>query len=311
MTISSFPRGVPSDPGKRNFPDAAWADPGLLASHEKWQLDPGAIFVGGTEGTPLGIHDDRHLMTVAGSRSGKGRSVIIPNLCVYCGSVMAIDPKGDLATVTAARRGQGSEHCEGLGQEVFVLDPFKVAQGNARDYRAGFNPLDAIDPHGEDGRDDAALLADALIIPSQTDTHWTDAARQFLTGLILHICESADEKTRNLIQMRRLLTADQDGFTTLLAEMSLSEAANGVVARAANAIIAMADRERSGVISTCIVQTEFFDSPAMQSVLSKSDFSLRDLKDRPCTVYLSLPAGRMGTHSRWLRLMIALTIEAM
>ena len=169
----------------------------------------------------------------------------------------------------------------------------------------------ALPIYGEDGRDDAALLADALIIPSQTDTHWTDAARQFLTGLILHICESADEKTRNLIQMRRLLTADQDGFTTLLAEMSLSEAANGVVARAANAIIAMADRERSGVISTCIVQTEFFDSPAMQSVLSKSDFSLRDLKDRPCTVYLSLPAGRMGTHSRWLRLMIALTIEAM
>ena len=73
----------------------------------------------------------------------------------------------------------------------------------------------------------------------------------------------------------------------------------------------MSDKERSSVLSTAIVQTDFLDSAAMKSVLAKSDFTLASLKDTPSTVYLSLPAGRMGTHSRWLRLMIALTIEAM
>lgn len=49
----------------------------------------------------------------------------------------------------------------------------------------------------------------------------------------------------------------------------------------------------------------------MQNVLARSDFSLADLKEKPTSVFLSLPAGRIGTHARWLRLMIALTIEAM
>ena len=36
-------------------------------------------------------------MTVVGSRAGKGVSLMIPNLLLYEGSVLAIDPKGELA----------------------------------------------------------------------------------------------------------------------------------------------------------------------------------------------------------------------
>jgi type IV secretion system protein VirD4 len=44
------------------------------------------------------------MITVAGSRvAGKGVSVIIPNLIFYPGSVFAIDPKGELASITARR----------------------------------------------------------------------------------------------------------------------------------------------------------------------------------------------------------------
>ncbi|MEZ5896966.1 MAG: type IV secretory system conjugative DNA transfer family protein [Parvularculaceae bacterium] len=262
-------------------------------------------------GAPLGIRDDRHLLTVAGSRSGKGRSSIIPNMCLYPGSVMAIDPKGDLATITAARRGHGSQHASGMGTDVFVLDPFKSVRGAARDYAASFNPLDLIDPDSLYGRDDAALLADSLIIPSATDSHWSDAAKMLLTGLILHVCASSEGDQRNLLTMRAHLTAGEEDFAEVLSDMVLSNTAEGACARAANSLLAMSDRERSSVLSTAIVQTDFLDSPAMKSVLAKSDFMLAMLKEKPCSVYLSLPAGRMGTHSRWLRLMIALTIEAM
>ena len=93
--------------------------------------------------------------------------------------------------------------------------------------------------------------------------------------------------------------------------MACCDAAEGNIARAANTLVNMSDKERSSILSTAIVQTDFLDSPAMRSVLDHSDFTLTSLKDKPTTVYLSLPAGRMGTHSRWLRLMIALTIEAM
>ena len=310
MTLEHFPRGVPERQAN-GFPDAAWCPPERLTSAEAWRYMSSTILVGNIDGTPLGIRDDRHLVTVAGSRAGKGRSVIIPNMCLYPGSVLAIDPKGDLATITASRRGRGSEHVQGLETDVFVLDPFKTARGTTRDYRASFNPLDMIDQDGFYGRDDAALLADALIIPSKTDSHWSDAAKMLLTGLILHICAAEEPPTRNLLKLRAYITLDEDSFAELLAEMALSDTAEGVVARSANSLIAMSDRERSSVLSTAIVQTDFLDSPAMKSVLAKSDFTLASLKEKPTSVYLSLPAGRMGTHSRWLRLMIALAIEAM
>jgi type IV secretion system protein VirD4 len=311
ILLEYFPRGVEDNPRQNAFPNAAWARPATLTDHSKWKFENGAVLAGKIGDTPLGLTDDRHLMTVAGSRAGKGRSVIIPNMCLYPGSVVAIDPKGDLATITALRRGRGSDTVEGMGHDVYVLDPFHAVQGAAREYCAAFNPLDMIDVFGPNGRDDAALIADALIIPSKMEQHWTDAAKMLLTGVILHICAAREGEDRSLITLRQSLTADLDGFTELLAEMAVSDTADGVVARAANTLIGMSDRERAGVLSTAIVQTEFLDSPAMREVLQSSDFSLTDLKEKPISVYLSLPAGRMGTHSRWLRLMIALTIEAM
>lgn len=41
----------------------------------------GSIYLGRNEkGQPIGINDDRHIFTAAGNRSGKGISLIIPNL---------------------------------------------------------------------------------------------------------------------------------------------------------------------------------------------------------------------------------------
>ncbi len=65
----------------------------------------------------IGRADDRHMITVAGSRAGKSSTVLIPNLKRHPGSCVVLDPKGELARATAAHRTR-------LGQRVFVLDPF-------------------------------------------------------------------------------------------------------------------------------------------------------------------------------------------
>ena len=135
---------------------------------------------------PLGFDDDRHFVTIAGSRSGKGTSAIIPNLCLYPGSVICIDPKGENATLTALRRGSGTTDYKGMGQEVYVLDPFEVAKV-PYSLRAGLNPLALLDPTSPYIVDDAALLAEGLIVSTDgRDTHWDDSARNFIKGLILY-----------------------------------------------------------------------------------------------------------------------------
>ena len=54
---------------------------------------------------PLHYAGDRHLLTVAPTRSGKGVSSIIPNLLTYQGSVIVIDPKGENARESRRRGG--------------------------------------------------------------------------------------------------------------------------------------------------------------------------------------------------------------
>ena len=162
---------------------------------------------------PLGLDDDRHFVTIAGSRSGKGTSAIIPNLCVYSGSVICLDPKGENASRTAAQRGTGGDGCEGLGQEVFVLDPFGVASV-PDGLRAGLNPLALLDPASPSVVDDAAMLAEGLIVSANThDPHWDESARNFVKGLILHLVTTVERPS--LFTLRRFLTqGDKAGWET-------------------------------------------------------------------------------------------------
>src|SRR5262245_31220617 len=110
-------------------------------------------------GQAMGFRDDRHVLLCSGTRGGKGTSIIIPNLCMWRGSVVVIDPKGENAMVTARARGRGSRYCHGwLQQPIRLLDPFHAAatpEDDFSDIRCSYNPLDLIDPGREESVDEA------------------------------------------------------------------------------------------------------------------------------------------------------------
>ena len=100
---------------------------------EGYPHKPGAFWIGRSpidDDHALGFDDDRHVLLVANTRSGKGRAVIANNLALWPGSIVSIDPKGENAMLTARRRGKGSQYCDGMGHEVFVLDPFNTTDPN-------------------------------------------------------------------------------------------------------------------------------------------------------------------------------------
>jgi len=310
VDIAKFPRGVPGRDLRDNIaPFAAWADPNSIATHGRWTYGTGKVFLGAVGSELIGVSDDRHIITVAGSRAGKGVSAIIPNLIEYPGSILVIDPKGENARHTASRRGRGSKNVrKGLGQDVFVLDPFGVSGQPA----ARYNPLSVIDTNLETAVDDAALLAEALVILEEgPGRHFSLGARNALRGIILQVCSEEPPEKRNLVRVRELLTLDAEGFKILIEIMQANQACGGVIRRMANSLANKSDNERSGILSTAIEQTDFIDSPPIARCLSGSDFELADLKRKPTTIYLCLPAGRMATHNRWLRIVINQALEAM
>ena len=111
-----IPRGLKGR--EDNLPRTRWAEPDeLLPKDWDYSTAGGGLFLGYRKGRTLGWKDDRHALTVAGTRAGKGASLIVPNLLLYPGSVLAIDPKGELARITGRRRKE-------LGNKLVVLDPF-------------------------------------------------------------------------------------------------------------------------------------------------------------------------------------------
>ena len=159
---------------------------------------------------PIGYGDDRHICLVSGNRGGKGTSLIINNLCFWPGSAVVVDPKGENATVTAARRGQGSEHCTGMGQIVRVLDPFKAAQVDEC-YRSSFNPLADLDPQSDETIDEASRLANAIVVVKDDarEPFWDESARAMVRGILLHVLTARHftDDERNLITVRNLICA--------------------------------------------------------------------------------------------------------
>ncbi len=156
-----LPRGhalQPKSTGRERALFARWLTPAEM-SGEQWRPE-GGLLLGRRAGRLIGWNDDRHVMTIAGNRAGKGVSLIIPNLLFYEGSALVIDPKGENARITAGRRGKGTKAGgPGLGQDVHVLDPFEVSGVAA----ASFNPIAEIDLNSDDCAEDAGMFADALI----------------------------------------------------------------------------------------------------------------------------------------------------
>ena len=102
--------------------------------------------------------------------------------------------------ITAGRRGKGSE--AGLGQDVYVLDPFGVSGVPS----SSFNPLGELDTASADLIEDAGMFADALIThPDHGEKHWTEFAQALLRALILAVAGDEDPARRNLVTVRKLL----------------------------------------------------------------------------------------------------------
>lgn len=287
------------------FGSAEWAT--LDYCQENGLIGEGGIrlgYVPSKEGLqPLHYTGDRHMLVIAPTRAGKGTSVIIPNLLTYeGGSVLVIDPKGENAMITAEQRGR-------MGSDIHIVDPWGIAtNGNA----SHFNPLDWLDLEDPDIAENAMILADALVMPKASgDPFWSEEAKGILQGLILYVATDPSEAhRRHLGRVRDLLLLDGDDLKLLWQRMVDSE--HHVVASTGARSLQKDPKLMSNVIASAQAETVFLDSGRIRESLSKSSFKFEDLKTRPMSVFLVLPADRLSTFGRWLRLLIqqAITVNA-
>ena len=271
------------------------------AERKTFQSEDG-LLIGRDIGTSKLMRYDgpAHLLTLAPTRAGKGVGTVIPNLLTVPRSVLVIDPKGENAKIAGeARKRFGAVH---------ILDPFGVTGLPA----SAYNPLGRLDPHSLDLGEDAASLAEALVMdpPSQqSDAHWNEEAKALLSGLIMFAVAHEDQDRKTLATVREYLTLPPEKFRALLELMQDSTAAGGLIARAANRFLGKSDREAASVMSSAQRHTHFLDSPRIVAATARSDFQFSALRHDLTSIFLVLPPNRLDAYSRWLRLLVAQALQ--
>lgn len=291
-----------------------FATPEELASDKwRWQQGEPTLLLGRAGERLVGLRrDDRHMLTVAGSRGGKGVSLVIPNLILWPGSALVLDPKGELARTTArARRARG--------QDVVVLDPFGISGQTG----GSCNLLDQIDFASPRYLADLALLGESLIAGTSGSDgdHWINGGRELWTALCIYAKVYHTRPT--LVTVRDLLSGKYgsvlgslDRPSDVFGAMLESDALGGALRGLAISWLEIPDREQGSILSSARRQTHWLEGlsnpdAAMTRVCASSDFQLADLKRRPVTVYLCIPASDMHSYRGWLRAFVNMAMGAL
>jgi len=269
---------------------------------------PEGFYVGGG----YTFWDKGHIITMAGTRAGKGTNLIIPNLLGksnYKGSWVVIDPKGENAAISARYQRE-------CGRTVVILNPWDLLSdklGQAQSY----NPLDILSDNTSIHLvDDAQIIAEMLVpvVANDHNKFFTDNARSIVAGLLMHLVTTETGDDRTLTTLWRWVRYTGDDWDGLIAKMRRSkDPVNGMIIRTiGNEIVKLmeAGEETFGsIISNVLQATDFLKSPALQKSLL-SGYDPTTLSDGNTALYIIIPADKLQSHSRWLRLIVTTTLRA-
>jgi type IV secretion system protein VirD4 len=241
-----------------------------------------------------------HVTTIASTGAGKGVSAVIPALLDFDGSVVCIDPKGELAAVTA-------RHRSSIG-DVLILDPYGVTSS---EHRAAFNPLLDFQIHDESVVSAVERLVESIIVRDKGQAHWDDSAKDLIRGIILHLLGEARSE-HSLARVREVLTLPAAEFSAFLQLMQADrQRAFGLSARAASAQLSRPEKEGASVLSTAQRHTAFLDDPRLSRALSgpENRLAVGSLRDRLGTLFVVVPPAQVATAQRLMRIVIGHTLD--
>lgn len=261
----------------------------------------------GAQRTFSAYAEDRHLATVGPTRSGKGTTVIVQALLEARHSAVVIDPKGQIAAITARRRRE-------MGQRVFMLNPFGLHPGAPwRLPRHRYNPLAHLSLGNPNIVADGAALSQALILTQGREPYFDDTARDLWSATTLHVLDTLGQKA-TLRDVRTIVTdiaaRGKEAATHIVA---MRKSPHLFVRQPIGRFQDPEARDIASAINTAITQTSFLDDPALSDpatgTLTGSDFEWRQLKKQPTTVYLILPGSYMESYAKFLRLLITSALD--
>ncbi len=248
------------------------------------------------------LEGEGHMITIASTGAGKGRGALIPNLLLYEGPAIVIDPKGEAYRITARRRKE-------MGQKIHVLDPF----GLVTEDTDRLNPLDAFDVPGAEHSSVAIDIARQLSggMMSLKEPFWDIRGHDVSAGVISAVANIHEGDDRTLRRVRKYLKSDDLSYSLAIFLDRHSDKLHAFAHEEIASVLQLEERVRSSIYATTCSYYSVIASDAAQRTLGPSTIDLAAVRrGDPMTIYLVVPPTQLGSHASLFRLWTSVLMSA-
>jgi type IV secretion system protein VirD4 len=244
----------------------------------------------GRDGIILGRRGRRYLMLAgqqgvalaAPPRAGKGTGVVVPNALNWPGSLVCVDIKRENWTITAGFRRHS-------GQACYLFDPFAEDGRTAR-----WNPFSYVSADPQRRLNDLQRIAEMLYSdPPNVDPFWTASARSLFLGIALYLFETPSLLKTIGEVLRQGMASDDEGFgqhwkRLIEGRNSGTRPLSSQCVRSLYDVIDLAPVTASSIRKTFTSRLDLWLNPILDAATSESDFDLRELRQKPMSIYVGV-----------------------
>ena len=255
-------------------------------------------------GTPL-VYDkeaayvdngESHTLVIGATGSGKTSGIIDPTMMMLMKgreSIIVTDPKGEIY-----------EHhystLKRLGYQIIVLNFREPQRGNC------WNPFDLPYQYQQEQNFDKANellndLATNIVVDGQAqDPFWQDSAASYLTGLSLALFEDAPQNEININSINLMMNQGEEryGASNFMKEYyNLKDPSSPVAINLAGTVMTANDTKQ-GIVSVLQQKVKTLAiTRNLSEMLSKSDFEMSSIGEKPTAVFLIIQDEKTTYHS--------------
>ncbi len=260
---------------------------GLLKNQEN------AIFLGRFGNSYLYFSGQEFVMVYAPTRSGKGVSIVVPNLLQFPGSIVCLDIKFENYELTSGFR---KMH----GQKVYLFAP-----GSA-DYRSHrYNPLHYLNEDRNLRLNDIDKICNYLIpTPPNVDPMWSAEGRSLLKAVILLVLETPDlpHTLGEVLRQLRTEKASKEYFEEIIKTRSAELETECV--RGLSEFVNTPEKTAGGIKKTVTSALGAWANPLVDAATEENDFDIRRLRKEKITLYIGVSQDDLDTFSPVFNLLI-------
>lgn len=295
------------------YGNARFARLGDLRKHELLLDEPTGIIVGRHGTRFIRIGKSRHVAMIAGTRAGKGVSIVIPNALEWLHSLVMFDIKFEGHGLTAGHRAT-------LGS-VHLFNPFADDGRTARWNPLSYVRLDLRLRDGDINGIAACLYPDA---PGQ-DPFWQNVSRDAFKAIVhylfdhyLHLKnEQIDDHAKlsfpTLGKVYRTLSGEgawpgekkHDYFQRLMSEPYVSAAARGGL----HNLCDLPPETFASAVGTTMSPLHIFGNPTVDAATAVDDFDLTTIRKTVQTIYVGVAPNRLAEAKGILNLFMEQAIK--